>query len=72
MLPTCYLEPIMLVFHCLRLDNWHTVVDAVNLGMFLASLVHKEQFYMWFLGGISCERFDKMVFLRHCEVHQKI
>ena len=54
MLPTCYLEPIMLVFHCLRLDNWHAVVDAVNLRMFLASLVYKEQFYIWFLGGIWC------------------
>ena len=50
MLPARYLEPIILVFHCLRLDNWR----AVNLRMFLASLVHKEQFYVWFLGSISC------------------
>ena len=34
MLPECYLELIMLVFYCLRLDNWHTVVDVVNLRMF--------------------------------------
>ena len=54
MLPACYLEPIIMVFHCLRLDNWHAVVFAVNLRMFLASLVYKEQFYVWFLGGISC------------------
>ena len=31
MLPTHYLEPIILVFHCLRLDNWHAVDYAVNL-----------------------------------------
>ena len=58
MLPARYLEPIILLFYCLRLDNWRAVdyaVDyAVNLRMFLASLVHKEQFYVWFLGGISC------------------
>ena len=42
MLPTCYLETIMLVFHCLRLDNRRVVVDAVDLRMFLASLVYKE------------------------------
>ena len=44
----------MLAFHSLRLDNWCVVVDVVNLRNFLASLVHKEQFYIWFLGGISC------------------
>ena len=54
MLPACYLEPIILVFYCLRLDNWRAVDCAVNLRMFLASLVYKEQFYVWFLGGISC------------------
>ena len=54
MLPSSYLELIMSVFHCLRLDNWHAVVDAVNLRMFLASLVYKEQFYTWFLGGMLC------------------
>ena len=54
MLPACYLEPIILVFYCLRLDNWRAVDYAVNLRMFLASLVYKEQFYKWFLGGISC------------------
>ena len=48
MLPTHYLEPIMLVFHCLRLGNRHAVVDAVNLRMFLASLVYKEPFYTCF------------------------
>ena len=47
MLPVHYLEPIMLVFHCLRLDNWRAVVDAVNLRMFLAFLVYKEQFYTY-------------------------
>ena len=31
MLPACYLEPIMLVFHCLRLDNWCAVHYAINL-----------------------------------------
>ena len=46
MLPACYLEPIISVFHCLRLGNWHVVVDVVNLRMFLASLVCKEQFYI--------------------------
>ena len=40
--PHVYLEPIILVFHCLRLDNWCVVVDAVNLRMFLAFLVYKE------------------------------
>ena len=54
MLPACYLEPIILVFYCLRLDNWRVVDYAVNLRMFLVSLVHKKQFYAWFLGGISC------------------
>ena len=44
MLPTRYLEPIILVFHCLRLDNWHAIFDVVNLRMFMASLVYKEQF----------------------------
>ena len=46
MLPARYLEPIILVFHCLRLDNWHVVDYAVNLEMFLAFLVYKVQFYM--------------------------
>ena len=46
-----YLEP---VFECWRLDNWHAVAYAVNLKMFLTSLVCKELFYIWFLGGISC------------------
>lgn len=50
MLPVHYLEPITLVFHCLRLDNWLAVVVAVNLRMFLGSLVYKEQYYIWFLG----------------------
>ena len=52
MLPAHYLEPIISVFHCLRLDNWHAVVVAVNLRMFLGSLVYKEQYYIWFLGDI--------------------
>ena len=34
MLPVRYLDLIMLVFHSLRLDNWHAVVDVVNLTMF--------------------------------------
>ena len=72
MLPTRYLEPIVLVFYSLRLGNWRAVDYVVNLRMFLASLVHKEQFYVWFLGGISYGWFDKMVFLRHCEVRGKI
>ena len=72
MLPARYLELIILVFYYLRLDNWRAVDYAVNLRMFLASLVYKEQFYVWFLGGISCGLFDKMVFLRHCEVRRKI
>ena len=54
MLPTHYLEPIILVLQCLRLDNWRAVDYAVDLRMFLASSVYKEQFYVWFLGGISC------------------
>ena len=54
MLPARYLEPIILVFHCLRLDNWRAVDYAVNIRMFLASLVYKEEFYVWFLGGILC------------------
>ena len=54
MLLTLYLGLIILVFHCLRLDNWCAVDYVVNLRMFLASLVYKEQFYVWFLGGISC------------------
>ena len=29
MLPARYLEPITLVFHCLRLDYWHVVDYAV-------------------------------------------
>ena len=40
MLPACYLKPIILVFHCLRLDNCCAVDYTVNLRMFLASLVH--------------------------------
>ena len=52
MLPACYLEPIILVFHCLRLDNWCAVDYAVNLRMFLASLVYKVQSYIWYLGGM--------------------
>ena len=55
MLPACYLEPIILGFHFLRLDNWHVVDYAVNLRMFLASLVFKDQFYIWLLEDISCE-----------------
>ena len=47
MLPAHYFEPIMLVFHRLRLDNWcvvvYVVVYVVNLKMFLASLVYEEQ-----------------------------
>ena len=54
MLPTHYLEPIVLDFYCLGLDNWHAIDYAVNLRMFLALLVYKEQFYAWFLGGILC------------------
>ena len=46
MLPAHYLEPITLVFHCLRLDNRCAVVDVVNLRIFLASLVYKELFYI--------------------------
>ena len=52
MLPTCYLEQIILVSHCLRLDNRCAVVFVVNLRMFLGSLVYKEQYYIWFLGDI--------------------
>ena len=44
MLTTCYLELIILAFQCLRLDNWCAVDYVVNLRMFLASLVYKEQF----------------------------
>ena len=33
MLPAHYLEPIILVFQCLRLDNWHVVDYEVNLRM---------------------------------------
>ena len=40
---------------CLRLNNWRAIVDVVNLRMFLASLVYKEQVYVWFLGNILCE-----------------
>ena len=54
MLPARYLEPIILFFYCLRLDNWRVVDYAVNLRIFLVLLVYKEQFYVWFLGGISC------------------
>ena len=55
MLPAHYLEPIMLGFHC----NWHAVVDVVNLRMCLASLVYKEQIYIWFLGSISKNGFSE-------------
>ena len=34
MLLAHYLKPIILIFHCLMLDNQHAVVDAVNLRMF--------------------------------------
>ena len=54
MLPTRYVEPIILVFYCLRLDKCRAVDYAVNLRIFLALLVHKEQLYVWFLGGILC------------------
>ena len=50
MLLACYLEPILLVFHCLRLDNRRIVVEVVNLRMLLAPIVYKEQFYTWFQG----------------------
>ena len=72
MLSAHYLEPITLFFHCLRLDNWCAVDYVVNLRMFLAFLVYKEQFYIWFLGGILYGLIDKKVFLRHCEVRRKI
>ena len=55
-----YLEPIISVFHCLRLDNWRTVVVAVNLSMFLGSLVYKEQYYIWFLAAF-CGTYDKLL-----------
>ena len=42
MLPARYLEQIILVFHCVRLDNWHAIDYMVNLRIFLASLVYKE------------------------------
>ena len=29
-------------FSYLSVDNWHVVVDAINLRMFLASLVYKK------------------------------
>ena len=32
----------MLVFHCLRLDNWCMVVGADNLRILLAFLVYKK------------------------------
>ena len=54
MLPTRYLELIILFFYCLRLDNWRAGDYAVSLSLFLASLVYKEQFCVWFLEGISC------------------
>ena len=54
MLPACYLEQFISVFYHLRLDDRRAVDYAVNLRMFLAFLVYKEQFYIWFLGGISC------------------
>ena len=53
MLPSRYLVPIMLGFHCFRLDNWRAVDYVVYLRMFLASLVYKEKFYIWFPRGIS-------------------
>ena len=52
MLPVRYLEAIISVFPCLRLDNQHTVVVAVNLRMFLGSVVYKEQYFIWFLRDI--------------------
>ena len=48
MLPAHYLEPIILVLQCLRLDNRRAIDHAVNLRMFLASSVYKEQFYYGF------------------------
>ena len=42
MLPARYLEPVLSVFHCLRLDNWRAVVDAVNPRIFLGSPAYKE------------------------------
>ena len=72
MLPARYLEPIILAFHCLRLDNWRVVDYVVNLSLFLAFLVYKEQFCIWFLGGISCGSFDINFFLRQCKVRRKI
>ena len=54
MLPALYLKLIILVFHCLRLDNWCAVDYAVNLRMFLDSLVYKEQFYIKTHGRVSC------------------
>ena len=48
MLPARYLKPIILVFHCfVRLDNYRAVVVAVNLRMFLGSLVYKEKYYTY-------------------------
>ena len=38
-----YLELIISVFNCLRLDNCHVMVVAANLRMFLDSLVYNEQ-----------------------------
>ena len=61
MLPACYLELIILVFYCLRLDNWRTVDYAVNLRMFLASLVYKVQSYIWFLGGTYIYGVDDLI-----------
>ena len=54
MLPTHYLELIISVFHCLKLNNRRVVVAAVNLRMFLCFLVYKEQYYIWFLGDTWC------------------
>ena len=46
------LRAIYISFLFLRLDNWHAVVVAFNLRMFLGSLVYKEQYHIWFLGDI--------------------
>ena len=46
---------LRLVLHYSRFDNWPVVVDPVILGIFVASLVYKEQVSIGFLGGISGE-----------------
>ena len=57
MLLAHYLEPIISLFHCLRLDNWHVVVNAVTLRMLLVSLVCKEQFYTVYCKSFEVEKF---------------